>query len=119
MLEWTSTPSRPPCSHHDAARANAASLEAKLGSARQALAEAETAVDTQDWEGALRHWVDRHLGLGEHDLLDEVTPRFERIMIETALKHSGGHRQDAAKLLGWGRNTLTRKIKELGMEEAV
>jgi two-component system nitrogen regulation response regulator GlnG len=37
-------------------------------------------------------------------------------MIETALQHTGGRRQDAAKLLGWGRNTLTRKIKELGME---
>jgi two-component system nitrogen regulation response regulator GlnG len=38
-------------------------------------------------------------------------------MIETALRYSGGHRQDAAKLLGWGRNTLTRKIKEHGMYE--
>ena len=36
-------------------------------------------------------------------------------MIEIALKHTGGRRQDGAKLLGWGRNTLTRKIKELGM----
>ncbi|MEK6748443.1 MAG: helix-turn-helix domain-containing protein, partial [Pseudomonadota bacterium] len=41
---------------------------------------------------------------------------FERIMIETAMQRAGGHRQDAAKLLGWGRNTLTRKIKELGLE---
>ena len=40
-------------------------------------------------------------------------------MIETALRQSDGRRQDAAKLLGWGRNTLTRKIKELGMEEHV
>ena len=37
-------------------------------------------------------------------------------MIETALKHTAGRRRDAAELLGWGRNTLTRKIKELGME---
>jgi two-component system nitrogen regulation response regulator GlnG len=36
-------------------------------------------------------------------------------MIETALKHTAGRRRDAAVLLGWGRNTLTRKIKELGM----
>jgi len=36
-------------------------------------------------------------------------------MIETALKHTHGRRRDAAVLLGWGRNTLTRKIKELGM----
>ena len=38
-------------------------------------------------------------------------------MIETALKHTSGRRRDAAILLGWGRNTLTRKIKELGMGE--
>ena len=42
-------------------------------------------------------------------------PIFEQIMIETALKHTNGRRRDAAVLLGWGRNTLTRKIKELGM----
>jgi len=37
-------------------------------------------------------------------------------MIETALKHTAGSRRDAAILLGWGRNTLTRKIKELNMD---
>ena len=45
-------------------------------------------------------------------------PAFERTLIRVALKHTHGHRQDAAKLLGWGRNTLTRKLKELGMEGA-
>jgi two-component system nitrogen regulation response regulator GlnG len=39
-------------------------------------------------------------------------------MIDVALEFTGGRRQEAARLLGWGRNTLTRKIKELGMEEA-
>jgi len=43
-------------------------------------------------------------------------PDFERALIESALNYSGGRRQDAAKLLGWGRNTLTRKIKELKMD---
>jgi two-component system nitrogen regulation response regulator GlnG len=42
-------------------------------------------------------------------------PRFESIMIDAALRYTGGRRQDAAKLLGWGRNTLTRKIKEHGI----
>jgi len=50
-------------------------------------------------------------------LLDTALPEFERTLIRVALAHTGGHRQDAAKLLGWGRNTLTRKLKELGMEE--
>ena len=40
-------------------------------------------------------------------------PNFERVLIEVALQQTGGRRQDAARLLGWGRNTLTRKLKEL------
>ncbi len=67
------------------------------------------------WEEGLRQWADLRLASGENDLLADAVPRFERIMIDIALQHSGGRRQDAAKLLGWGRNTLTRKIKELGM----
>jgi len=38
---------------------------------------------------------------------------FERILIETSLKHTGGRKGEAAELLGWGRNTLTRKLKVL------
>ena len=68
------------------------------------------------WEGALRNWADSSLALGDSSLLSKATPVFERVLIETAMKHTGGRRQDAAKLLGWGRNTLTRKIKELGMD---
>lgn len=67
------------------------------------------------WEEALRRWAERRFFSGESGVLDTATPAFERIMIETALKQTGGRRQDAARLLGWGRNTLTRKIKELGM----
>ena len=69
-----------------------------------------------DWEEGLRRWADVRLANGERGLLTHALPRFERILIETALKHTGGRRQDAARLLGWGRNTLTRKIKELGLE---
>ncbi len=70
----------------------------------------------EDWEAALGRWANQQLLQGQRGLLESATPSFERIMIRTALKHSGGRRQDAARLLGWGRNTLTRKIKELGME---
>jgi len=69
-----------------------------------------------NWEQSLRNWADQQLSLGQKDLLDIAVPAFERIMIETALKHTAGRRRDASELLGWGRNTLTRKIKELGME---
>ena len=44
-------------------------------------------------------------------------PEVERILIRVALRKADGLKQDAAKLLGWGRNTLTRKMKELGMED--
>ncbi len=68
-----------------------------------------------DWEDLLRKWAESCLLHGKSEILNEAVPRFERILIEVALKQTGGRRQDAAKLLGWGRNTLTRKIKELGI----
>ncbi len=74
-------------------------------------------VNGGEWEAALKTWADQSLMRGEVGVLDHAMPVFERIMIETALKHTGGRRQDAARLLGWGRNTLTRKIKDLGMGE--
>ncbi|KJH84903.1 MULTISPECIES: nitrogen regulation protein NR(I) [Pseudomonadaceae] len=73
------------------------------------------ALPANNWEQALHQWADLALARGRSNLLDEAVPAFERIMIETALKHTAGRRRDAALLLGWGRNTLTRKIKELGM----
>jgi len=69
-----------------------------------------------EWEGALRRTVEQRLARGESALLDTVGAQFERIMIQEALKHTGGHKQEAAKRLGWGRNTLTRKLKELQIE---
>jgi two-component system nitrogen regulation response regulator GlnG len=74
-----------------------------------------TAHSGDDWQAQLRRWAERHLAAGEDGLLDAAVPRFEQVMIETALNASGGRRQDAARLLGWGRNTLTRKIKEHGL----
>ena len=70
-----------------------------------------------DWRSTLRTWVRSSLGAGKVGLLDQAMPEFETIMIETALEFTGGRKQDAARLLGWGRNTLTRKIKELGLED--
>ena len=78
-----------------------------------------TASETDNWEEALRQWANYRLIQGNDGLLDDAIPKFERIMIETTLKHTGGRRQEAAKLLGWGRNTLTRKIKELGIADDV
>ena len=73
-------------------------------------------VVSSNWEGALRLWLDTQLASGAENVLATLVPDMERIMIDVALKHTGGRKQDAARLLGWGRNTLTRKIKELEME---
>ncbi|MEO8444874.1 MAG: nitrogen regulation protein NR(I) [Gammaproteobacteria bacterium] len=72
---------------------------------------------TADWALRLARWAEGVLKDSEaKPLLDTALPEFERTLIRTALAHARGHRQDAAKLLGWGRNTLARKIRELGLE---
>jgi two-component system nitrogen regulation response regulator GlnG len=80
------------------------------------LSQESTTPKSGNWEQALQYWADQQLTQGTPALLDVAVPLFERIMIETALKHTAGRRRDAAVLLGWGRNTLTRKIKELNMD---
>ena len=72
---------------------------------------------TGSWTQELQSWADQQLNLGNTGILNEATPLFERTLIDIALKHSAGRRRDAANLLGWGRNTLTRKIKELGTSQ--
>ena len=72
-------------------------------------------VAESDWAQALAGWAERQ-GAGAPPLLDTAQPQFERVLIRAALKRTRGHRQEAARLLGWGRNTLTRKLRELGME---
>lgn len=68
------------------------------------------------WDEQLARWAQRRLAQGSEKLLDEALPSFERVLINAALGQTGGHKQEAARLLGWGRNTLTRKIKELAMD---
>ncbi|WP_240644913.1 nitrogen regulation protein NR(I) [Serratia marcescens] len=68
------------------------------------------------WATLLAQWADRALRSGHQNLLSEAQPEMERTLLTTALRHTQGHKQEAARLLGWGRNTLTRKLKELGME---
>ncbi|MCR9260027.1 MAG: nitrogen regulation protein NR(I) [Pseudomonadaceae bacterium] len=69
-----------------------------------------------DWESGLELWATQLLDSAETiPLLDAAMPRFERIMITAALGKTGGRKKDAAELLGWGRNTLTRKMQELEM----
>lgn len=93
----------------------ASSREVHLTDLPPELAAQEPESNVSDsWTDSLQTWADRQLSLGNKGILNDATPMFERTMIDIALKHTGGRRRDAATLLGWGRNTLTRKIKELG-----
>jgi len=65
-----------------------------------------------DWEKLLFQNMMQRLNRGETRILDSVTPKFESIALAAALEKTGGRKKDAAELLGWGRNTLTRKLKE-------
>ncbi|HMA12538.1 MAG TPA: nitrogen regulation protein NR(I) [Steroidobacteraceae bacterium] len=76
-----------------------------------------TSTPADDWVSSLASWANKAAASGGRPLLDEAMPQFEKTLIHVALKHTQGHRQAAAKLLGWGRNTLTRKLKELGMDD--
>jgi len=69
-----------------------------------------------DWQQALDRELAQALVRGERNVGDRLEQEFEKTLIRRALAHTGGHRMEAAAWLGWGRNTLTRKIQELGLE---
>jgi len=71
----------------------------------------------EDWRAGLRTFIEQSLARGENNILEKLSPEIERILLQAALNHTRGHKQEAAKKLGWGRNTLTRKLKELGLEQ--
>jgi two-component system nitrogen regulation response regulator GlnG len=68
------------------------------------------------WQQALDRELAQSLLRGERNVGDRLEQEFEKTLIRRALAHTGGHRMEAAAWLGWGRNTLTRKIQELGLE---
>jgi two-component system nitrogen regulation response regulator GlnG len=68
------------------------------------------------WQELLRIWARQELLAGRTAILDRAVPQFEGILLEVALEHTDGRRREAADLLGWGRNTLTRKLKELNLD---
>jgi two-component system nitrogen regulation response regulator GlnG len=74
------------------------------------------APNADDWCRELEAWAARHLAGGGPPLLSVATARFERTLARAALERVKGRRQEAARLIGWGRNTLTRKLRELGLE---
>ena len=75
----------------------------------------ETMNNEKDWTNTLKKWAEEKLVQGETEILNTALPAFEKTLIEAALSRTMGKKKEAAKLLGWGRNTLTRKIKEIGI----
>ncbi|GAB4255214.1 MAG: nitrogen regulation protein NR(I) [Methylomicrobium sp.] len=73
----------------------------------------------EDWQTVLRKNIERQLQNGEQEIAKHTIPTVEAILIKSALDHTGGKRHEAAKILGYGRNTLTRKIKELDIEDSL
>lgn len=76
----------------------------------------QQASEENDWKILLSTWADQQMLTGKNDILDHALIDFERVLLNCALKHTKGHKQEAAKRLGWGRNTLTRKLKELDVD---
>jgi len=77
----------------------------------------EAAPAAQDWIAVLEREVEVLLNRGDTGIMDALARRFEKALIAKALAHTGGRRIEASQLLGLGRNTLTRKIQELKIDE--
>ena len=84
--------------------------EIGLADLPQAIAGVPPAAAPASWDEALRRWARQRLDAGDEGIHAEALGRFERVLLEAALDAHGGHRQHAAKALGLGRNTLTRKL---------
>ena len=69
----------------------------------------------REWTRVLAAWAEGQMASGDQPLLETALPEFEKTLIEIAMAKTNGHRQEAAKLLGWGRNTLARKMKALNI----
>ena len=98
------------------APASSVSVEDLPKELMQLPADPATGTQSPDWENALAKLVRQKFAMGQHHVLDDLLKRFEAVMLKVALDETGGHRQNAAKLLGWGRNTLTRKLKDLEID---
>jgi len=76
------------------------------------------AADKANWIALLESEAAHLLAIGQPEVMDALGRQFESALIKTALKHTHGRKNDAAVRLGIGRNTITRKIHELGIDGA-
>lgn len=77
----------------------------------------DSTINEGNWENAFKTWIELQLLSGTPEIAKQAIPAIESILIKSALQHTKGRRNEAANLLGYGRNTLTRKIKELHIED--
>ena len=70
---------------------------------------------SSNWEEGLTGWINNNAANLKTGLSDVVNSKVEKMLIRSALEKSDGKKNEAAILLGWGRNTLAKKMKELGI----
>ena len=73
-------------------------------------------MSAENWEAGFLLWLEEQFELGTEKLLGHAQDQVQAVMLKAALRRTGGHRQAAARLLGCGRNTLTRRLHELGID---
>ena len=83
----------------------------------QSIHEPSMVNEHSNWEVVFNNWVKQQLNAGKVDIAKHAIPVIETLLIEAALQHTHGRKYEAAILLGYGRNTLTRKLKELNIKE--
>ena len=88
----------------------------EVGDLPSELRESSAPADDANWIAVLGREAERMLVRGESEIMDSLTRSFEKTLISKALAHTAGRRIEAATLLGIGRNTITRKIQELGID---
>jgi len=76
----------------------------------------EPQTHSTDWQQAMEHWLIEQLQADEKEILSQIIPQIERLFILKTLEYTKNKKQETAQILGWGRNTLTRKINELGLK---
>ena len=117
---YDNNPSTPFSANREATLAEPASLSSKISGSTPTvnlITGAYLKNQPIDWQSQLQTWATTALNQGETEILQQATPEFEKVLITVALGHTKGRKGEAAELLGWGRNTLTRKIKLLGINE--
>jgi two-component system nitrogen regulation response regulator GlnG len=98
--------------------ANAAPINGNAYPQAIAGATASVSMDKETWIALLETEAANMLSAGQPEVMDALGRQFESALIKTALKHTHGRKNDAAVRLGIGRNTITRKIQELGIAGA-